>query len=222
MFRLALILLFLPTLAAADWSPRPTMFNYDATFARCIQDPSLPDLAASCSDAIATDYSLKRAVARAVYLCADSQLLTCTIPFEDEGLPAIAVRIAIDSGCENSDVSSTGNWDKFDDNHCVTVASDIMIDEGVVPLDTDISCRNDLDDCGFIAFLNVGFWIDLILPIADDDPVVLDLHRRNITECMVDKFTPISELYSRWAVDCVSERHAALWVDITLNSEQDN
>jgi hypothetical protein len=221
MYRLFAVLAMWPTIAAADWSPRPTMFTYEATFDLCTADPTAPDLAANCADALTAAYVLKRAVAWATYACGSAPLATCTAPFEDEGLPAIAMQIAIDIGCEATDVSLSSDWDRFEVDHCVKIASDIMQDEGIVPLFGDISCRDDLDECGSLAFVHVSLWIDRLRLDAPDEETLETIFLSNLAECEVEKFVPLSQSFSRQAVICMANRSASAWADLAQQNQQD-
>lgn len=221
MFRFALILLLLPTLAAADWSPRPSMFSYDATFENCLSNPDDKNLAAACEQEIAGAYVLKRAVAWAAFNCFPESLSTCALPFEDEGLPAIAAQIAVDAGCDATNVLDLPEDEPLPADHCITIVSDIMVDEGVVPLNTSISCGIHWIECGELTQLNTAFWVDQVDLLAPADPVVTDLQARNFNECQVE-----TNEIGGWATDmnaleCLAERSALLWVDLA-QTEQDN
>lgn len=222
MFRIITLFALFPTMAAADWAPHPTMFNYDASFANCTADLDAPDIFTLCADEITTAYVLKRAVANAAYACADRPLATCTAPFEDEGLPAIALQIALDAQCEVGDVASAVEFTEFGPDNCITIASDIMLDEGVVPVDTDISCRNLGDECDYLSFIQVSFWTNLLIPLGREDPTISDLNGRNIIDCGIQKFTPVFAAFSREAIDCFSTRSATLWADISQQTDQEN
>ncbi|SMX44372.1 hypothetical protein [Octadecabacter ascidiaceicola] len=222
MFRLAFILLFLPTFAAADWSPRPSMFSYDATFENCKANPDAENLAASCEGAIANAYVLKRAVAWAAYKCFPESFATCAAPFEEEGLPAIAAWIAVDAGCDATNVLDLPEDEPLPADHCISIASDIMIDEGVVPLNTDISCGIDWIECGDITHINASFWAEQVDEITQDDPEFAnDLQSRNREDCAGE-----AREIGSWAIImdgliCEAERSAALWSDLAVQSAQD-
>lgn len=222
MFRLLALLALFPSVAAADWSPRPLMFTYNATLDACLAEPDRPNLAQSCADALAAAYALKRAVAWAAFKCLPENLATCAGPFEEEGLPAVAVQIATDVGCDSTDVSQLPDSDPLPPNHCISVASDIMIDEGVVPLVTDIACGVQWIECGELAQINAAFWVDQVDLAAPADATINDLQIRNIADC-----DATARDTGGWATDldaltCLADRSAALWADITLQNEKDN
>lgn len=212
MFRLILPLALMPTIAAADWSPRPLMFSYDATLDVCLTGPA-DDLAGACADALTAAYTLKRAVAWATVKCHPEDLSTCAIPFEDEGLPHVAVRIAVDVACDATDVLQLDEG-PIPQDHCISIASDIMIDEGVVPLFTDIGCGIDWIECGDLANIHAAFWVDQVDLAAPADPVINDLQVRNANECGAQ-----AAVNGGWATDlnaleCLAARSAALWADL--------
>lgn len=218
MIRLILTLIIVPTFAAADWAPRPSMFTYGATLDQCTAQPDTPDLARFCEDALNAAYALKRAVARATFKCHPESLSTCAAPFENEGLPAIAARIAVDVGCDATDVRALSEDAPIPSNHCISVTSDIMIDEGVVPLFTEMSCGIECDE---IAQINATFWVDQVDLVAPDDAVVTDLQMRNIADCGGGTANTGTWAEDRAALDCVADRAAALWADLVPQTEQD-
>ncbi|KAG1647726.1 hypothetical protein GQR58_030378 [Nymphon striatum] len=192
MFRFALILLLLPTIAAADWSPRPSMFHYDATFANCTAVPDDNDLARTCDRAIANAYVLKRAVALATQKCFPESIATCALPFEDEGLPAIAAQIAVDAGCDATNVLDLPEDEPLPADHCISIASDIMIDEGVMDA------------------------------AAQDDPAfAADLQSRNREDCAEEAREIGSWAVIMDAMICEADRSAALWADLAVQNQQD-
>ena len=219
-----MILALFPTYAAAEWSPRPAMFSYDATFNTCTADPTAPDLAQTCADALAAAYALKRSVARAFFACHPQSLSTCAAPFEDEGLPAIAARIAVDAGCDAMDVTRLDQWATFSPDHCITVISDIMIDEGVVPIDTNIACRTERSECGALAGLNLTFWVQAVIMAAKGDALIADIQARNFTDCNMraQDTTPQRRAFDVQSMGCAANRSAALWADLTQQNIQDN
>ena len=218
MLRPIFLLALIPTSAAADWSPRPLMFTYEATFDLCLNTPT-PEPARACAEALRTAYVLKRAVAWAAFKCHPEDLSTCAIPFEDEGLPHIAMRIAVDVACDATDVLLLGD-DPIPPNHCISVASDIMIDEGVVPLFTEISCGIDWIECGDLANINAAFWVDQVDLAAPDDPVISDLQARNVNECTARASETGGWGNDLTALDCLAQRSAALWADLSSSSEE--
>lgn len=221
MLRLCAALVLLPAAAAADWAPRPAMFSYDATFAQCLIDPTAPDLAADCATRLADAYVLKRAVAWGAFHCADQDLMTCATPFEDQGLPHIAVQIAVGVGCNGSDIASSDPKLRLDPEHCVSIAADIMIDEGVVPLSTQITCidGNRLE-CDDLAAFHTQYWEDEILAMTGQDPLILDLLDRSALDCAQSVAgDTLNSLYHA-GLTCVSDRYAAIWADLK-HAQQD-
>lgn len=211
----------MPAIAAADWAPRPAIFTYDATFAICTSDPTAPDLALRCADELTAAYVLKRAVAQAAYACGNTALADCPAPFEDEGLPAIAVRIAVDVGCDANDVSTLTNG-TIPRDHCIAVASDIMLDEGVVPIDTNISCGNEWSECDDLAVIHTQLWEDAVFGMMGDDPLILDLLDRTAQECAAEtQGTTFSASYTD-GLGCIAGGTASIWADIAQQTGQDN
>ncbi len=221
MFRILALLALLPTTAAADWSPRPMMFTFGATFDNCTSNPDDAD-AATCEDALAAAYVLKRAVAWATFECDAESLTTCAAPFEDEGLPAIAARIAVDAGCDQIDVLSLPEGAPLPDNHCITVASDIMIDEGVVPLDTSIGCGIHWIECGELAQIHAAFWRDKVLAAAPENNGLTQVRLETLkAECR-----DTAEQTGGWGVDltaleCEALGAAQIWADLAQQAQQD-
>ena len=223
MFRLALILLLLPTFAAADWSPRPTMFSYDATFANCMANPSAENLASTCDRAITSAYVLKRAVTWAAVNCFPEGFATCAAPFEDEGLPAIAAQIAVGAGCDATNVLNLPEDKPLPADHCITITSDIMIDEGVVPLNTEIMCGIHWIECGDISLINATFWAEQVDAASQDDPAFsADLQSRNREDCAQEAREIGSWAVVMDAMICEADRSAALWADLAFQNQQDN
>ncbi|WP_375279887.1 hypothetical protein [Pseudooctadecabacter sp.] len=202
---LTAILALMPLTLTAGDDLHPRLFNYDATLATCISDPNAPDLAQSCADALTSAYILRRAIARAAALCTDLPLQDCPAPFEDEGLPAIAVRIATDVGCDATPVADLDGTPLSPD-HCISIAADIMFDEGVVPLDTGLACIRG-HDCADIAALNAAFWTQTVTALASDDPTIRDLQTRNATACAAEA-TPTA------TQTCIATRSTDLWADM--------
>jgi hypothetical protein len=198
------------------------MFHYDATFANCTATPDETDLAQNCDRAIANAYVLKRAVAWAAQKCFPESIATCALPFEDEGLPAIAAQIAVDSGCDATNVLDLPEDEPLPADHCITIASDIMIDEGVVPLNTDISCGIHWIECGDISLINATFWAEQVDAAAQDDPAfAADLQSRNREDCAEEAREIGSWAVVMDAMICEADRSAALWADLTDQNQQD-
>ena len=202
---LTALLALMPLTAMAQTDIHPRLFNYDATLATCISDPSAPDLAQSCAAALTTAFILRRAIARAAAQCTDLPLQDCPGPFEDEGLPAIAVRIATDVGCDATPVADLEALPVSPD-HCISIAADIMFDEGVVPLDTELACIRG-QDCADIAALNAAFWTTTVGTLGGDDPIIRDLQSRNATTCRAEATDTATQT-------CIAQRAADLWVDL--------
>ncbi|MGJ8611781.1 MAG: hypothetical protein ACSHWY_11835 [Octadecabacter sp.] len=222
MFRWIAPFALIPTLAAADWSPRPLMFTYAATFDQCLANPSAPDLAATCYDLLGAAYVLKRAVAHAAVACGEEPFSTCMAPFEEEGLPATAARIAHDIGCESNDLTQLPDGIPVPTEHCVSLTADIMNDEGVVPLYTSIGCGIDWIECGELAQLNAAFWIDQVDLVAPADAVVNDLQMRNSDDCAAQARAGGGWATSLNAQICEANRAAALWADIVQHQDLEN
>jgi hypothetical protein len=221
MYRLLAVLALWPTLAAADWSPRPTMFSYDATFDLCTADPTAPDLAARCSEILAAAYVLKRAVARAATKCLPESLSTCTGPFADEGLPAIAAQIAVDVGCDATDLRTLPEDEPLPANHCITIASDIMIDEGVVPLDSDLACGPFQAECFEFTELHMLLWAWEAGMTTSDGIRTSDFMIALIETCTED-FIDVERLTGRpLSYNCFADGAARHWADLAQQNQQD-
>lgn len=220
MFRLFAPLALLPGLAHADITPRPLMFTFDATLATCLADQNSDDLAGDCAQAITAAYALKRAVAWGVLNCTGQDLRDCAAPFENEGLPHIAVRIAADVGCETTDITQLATLTPLPQNHCITVASDIMIDEGVVPLVNEIACGLDRTECSELAQIHAAFWVDQVDILAPGDATINDLQMRNAAECQAVSVTTGGWASDLAALDCLAEKSAALWADLVQTTGQ--
>lgn len=213
---LSVILTLLPTFAAAEWQPSPSLFNYAATKAICTANPDDPNLTQACSDQLVAAFMLKRAVARAAHACYPTDLSACPLPFEEEGLPAIAAEIAIGVGCETSDLAAHPPRMQLAADHCVTVISDILIDEGVVPLDAAMNCNTSPATCEDLSGLHAALWRSAVLDAAPNDPLIADLLVQNLTDC------DASAASKTEAARCLTTRNASLWADLALQTEQDN
>ncbi len=203
---LTALLALMPLTATAGDTLDPRLFNYDATLATCLTDPTAPDLAQSCAETLTSAYILRRAIARAAARCTDLPLQDCPAPFEEQGLPAIAVRIATDVGCDATPVADLAATPLSPD-HCISIAADIMFDEGVVPLDTGLACVRGRD-CADIAALNAAFWTDAVDALADGDPTIRDLQARNTASCRTNRASDTT------AQTCIANRAAVLWADL--------
>ncbi len=216
MIRIALVLCVLwPLSAAAEWAPRPSMFSYEATFALCTSDPAAPPQTEDCADLLAAAYALKRAVLKAAYDCADLPLSECPAPLEDQGLPAIAARIASDIGCDPTSVTALPEDEPLPLDHCANVTADIMIDEGVVPVLTDIECTEPAAECRELAMIHATLWIDAADVVAEGDPTIDDLQARNVNDCLAS-VTTTGVQAELDAMSCMASRAAALWSDLAL------
>ena len=207
---LALMPVTLPCAALAEWAPRPSLFDFAATLDVCAALPERANLAAACAEKLAASFALKSAVARAAFICRPQNLASCAAPFEDEGLPAIAMRIATDMGCDATDVLALDPDAPLARDHCITIAADIMIDEGVVPLYTDIACGPRGTDCDPLADINAAFWVAQVARAAPDDPAILDLQQRNAADCGATG----DGRDGHDALMCLADRSASLWADI--------
>jgi len=212
-------LALMPLNADAGSDIHPLLFSYHATLATCLTDPAAPDLAGRCAEALKAAYILRRATARAAAACTGVALQDCPGPFEEEGLPAISVRIATDVGCDATPIANLPDL-PVDGDHCISIASDIMFDEGVIPLDTTLACTRGTD-CIDIARLNAAFWAEQIIT---DDPTLKDLHARNAADCGVtrtaqaDQSAPLTST-TEAAFTCYAERSAALWADVQTQDD---
>ena len=211
---LTLPCVILPTPGAADWAPRPHLFSYDATFAQCTRLPVAGDPARDCADRLAAAYALKRAVARAAQACDDTPLPDCPAPLEQEGLPAIAARIAGDIGCQATPLAQVAADTALPQDHCVSVAADIMVDEGVVPVDTAIPCGPGATECQALAAIHAALWADAVRQSAGDDPTIADLQARNAADCLAQADAAPAEDADLAAQRCLARRSAALWIDL--------
>ena len=212
MLRCLTLLMCMPTLAAAEWSPDfGRSFSYDATFDRCILDPEAIDLA-QCQSFLAGTFDLNRAVADAVLACGDTPLRECPLPFEDAGLPAIAVRIAVDSLCDATDPRTFEAFTPLPEDHCVTMISDILGDEGVVPLLDTPTCTIDSLECTDIIEIHAKYWFQSVLALADTPNTKLRIDD-GWNACMeVDPTDPAVTI-------CHTQRLADIWSDLSQNMQ---
>lgn len=220
MYRLIALLFFLPAAAAADWSPQATLFTYDTAFEECRTDPDAPDLAARCDTLMRGTFVLKRAVFAATQACLGQDLATCAAPFEDEGLPAIAATIAAGTGCENTDLTGWHEFVPFPQTHCAPLIADILIDEGVVPLWTQVECDREGSACVALAQQQQVMWSGAILELENgplNDRLISDLIRKTFDACRADVTADQTAALNAMAM-CESDGMARLWADLV--SEQ--
>lgn len=219
----ALFLVLIPTQGLADWRPSPVIFSYAAAFDQCRLDPDAPDLVVRCDATLADAYALKRAVARAALVCAEIPLKDCPLPFEDEGLPAIAVRIAVDAGCNQSLVAALPADTPLPADHCISMAADIMGDEGVVPLDNTLDCTGEENDCLALARVQTRLWTRAVVELENgplNDPMIDDLAGRVPDNCAAEQTNGEDDAEGLAFFHCVSEGYAALWRDLTNEDER--
>jgi len=213
MIRLSLLLILLPFSVAADWSPRPSMFDYGAAFDLCTLDAGEDDLAQTCTEILKDAYVLKRAVAQAAHACGATPLPECPIPFEETGLPAIASRIATDMGCDPTPIVTLPRDLPLSITHCVSMTADILFDEGVVPLNTEIDCQLDATECLDLATIHATLWTEKVDLVADADPTINDLQARNANDCLAQMTTGDVD-GDLSALTCIANRAASLWGDL--------
>ena len=223
MHKLLSILALLPTPLFAQSVPNPTVFTYDTAFARCTENPNTADLFKNCSAIIADAYVLNRAVALAFQMCAPAGLRDCTLPFEDAGLPAFGIQIAVDVGCDATEFALFSEFDPLPAEHCIAFASDILADEGAVPLDTHIACATINDECNKLAFVQYQLWNQALLDLENGprhDPTIRDLIGRQTRACGADPETATdkAQLTGEFA-NCMSDGIAQLWRDLVLEGQ---
>lgn len=214
MFRCVLLLCALPAAAMAEWSPTPYAFSYDAAFARCTADPARIGVT-ECRDFLNGAYVLNRAVVNAVTACDTATLSACPVAFEDQGLPAIAARIAEDAACEAKPTDQLPALTPLPNDHCITMISDILRDEGVVPFDTDITCTGPQAECVALQEVHSLLWIDAITALSDSDLTKMRLETSFLT-CYGTRS-------SRDTVgDCYLAALADIWADLAQATAGDN
>jgi hypothetical protein len=224
MFRLISLLALMPNLALAELTLRPAMFSYDATFDTCLIDPETVS-ARDCADRLHDAYVLNRAVVWAMQDCDDTPLSICAAPFEDQGLTAISARIADGVGCDRSGLAALESGAPLTPEHCISIISDILRDEGVVPFIQETSCHaldRGVSDCADLILLHTQMWEDAVLDLAPNDPLIVDLLGR-IAQACADDITGETSLdpYLSGA-NCVSDNSSLLWADLAIQNEQDN
>jgi len=217
MRKLLMILAVLPTAAAAQWAPSPALFSYEASFASCTEDLSADSFVAECTAQMTSAYILKRAVAQGFQQCLGTPLRDCAIPFEDAGLPAFGVQIAADIGCETTDLRTLAQDTPMSPDHCVTIASDILSDEGALPLDTAFNCDIDIQACIELALVQRQLWntaLDGLENGPQHDPTIRDLLGRVQTDCQTTP-TNVPPLEPQFS-NCVSDGASQIWRDLVL------
>lgn len=208
MFRILILLTLIPTYAAADWSPLPRAFTYDATFAGCTVDPTRVDVE-ECAARLRAAFDLNSAVAHAVESCGNTPLAECPEAFEDQGLPAIAARIASDTGCSGVQTTSFARFTPLPTDHCITMISDILRDEGVVPLREGRPCTSRNLDCTDLRDIHAAFWYGAVLSLSDTPLTMLRLD---------DGWTTCSDAHPAEAevMRCHIANMADIWTELTL------
>ncbi len=223
MYKLLFIFALLPTSIAAQTVPHPAVFSYDAAFAQCTQDPEAADLVASCREILADAYVLKRAVAHAFEICIPTKLRDCALPFEDAGLPAFGIQIAADVGCDTTDFTLFSEFDPLPAEHCITFTSDILADEGAVPLDNMLNCSAFLNECRELAFLQYRLWNQALLDLQEGNvhgPTIRDLLARQSNSCEKTHANPLdSDHLTAEFADCMSDGTAQIWRDLSLERQ---
>ncbi|MDA9207382.1 hypothetical protein N9O61_00715 [Octadecabacter sp.] len=223
MYKLLFIWALLPTTIAAQAAPNPAVFTYDAAFGQCTQNPDATDLVSTCREILADAYILKRAVAQAFEMCTPTKLRDCALPFEDAGLPAFGIQIAADVGCDTTDFTLFSEFDPLTPEHCITFTSDILADEGAVPLDTTLDCFAIINECRELAFLQYRLWNQALINIQDGHvhgPTIRDLLARQSTGCEKTHSDPLdSERLPAAFADCMSDGIAQIWRDLSLESQ---
>lgn len=125
------------------------------------------------------------------------------------------MKIAIEAGCDNHDPASLPEGLPLHDNHCISLSSDIMIDEGVVPLDTIITCDQTGDECIGLIRLQSWIWRRAIADLSSSDLTIIRA-RTVLDDCLRDSPDTLA-MY-----DCRVECFAEIWVDLTLQTEKEN
>lgn len=161
-------------------------------------------------------FALKRAVAWGAYKCHPEDLATCAAPFEDEGLPAVAVQIAVDTGCDSTDLAALARDTPLSRDHCVTIASEIMIDEGVVPVFSDVICSAGDDTCTTLSAIHLDLWSDAIAALSSSD--LTEIRKTDAANTCRDRYL------DAWGpLDCAASRFAEIWADLAQQEqEQEN
>lgn len=223
MRNLLLILALLPAAAAAQSVPNPAVFSYDTAFARCTDNPNAPDLFETCDAILSGAYVLNRAVALSFEQCSPTQLRDCALPFEDAGLPAFGIQIAADIGCDTTAFALFSEFDPLPAEHCITFTSDILADEGAVPLDTFVACSRINDECDQLAFVHYQLWNQALLALANGprhDPTIRDLLGRQLMVCGGDPTTATdADLLTDVFANCMSNGISQIWRDLVLENQ---
>jgi len=168
-------------------------------------------------------FVLKRAVVAATQACLGENLNTCALPFEDQGLTAIAARIAAGTGCENTDLADWQEFIPFPENHCAPLIADILADEGVVPLNTDVPCDSDGSACVALAQQQRVLWAKAVIELENgplQDPTVHETIRAINRDCRqydISNQTDNIRVGFEKAALCEADGMARLWQDLTAN-----
>jgi hypothetical protein len=214
MFRILFILALIPNLAAAELSLRPSIFSYQATFDQCTINPALVS-SVDCADSLHGAYVLHRAVVWAMLDCADVTLADCAAPFEGNGLPAVAARIAAQAGCDRSSLAALEAGDPLVPDHCITVITDILRDEGVVPFIQEITCAGPATDCHDLARIHEVLWLRTISTLSESD--LTRVRTQTVFDtCKADGLGTLA------FYDCGTNRYATIWADLAQQIEQEN
>jgi len=184
-----------PTIAKAEWAPSPTQFSFETAFVSCTANPTVDE-------------------------CGTESLATCALPFEDRGLPAFGAQIAESAGCDHTALEDLPTDTLMSPDHCVSIASDILSDEGAVPLETGIECSHSNSECVILAGVQHQHWQLALVQLDNgpsNDPTSRDLLGRIIAECAETSDASNIEnaaLRDKMSIDCASTGMAQLWRDL--------
>lgn len=218
MIRMRYIFLYLvfmaPGVVRAEWTPSPFMFDLQASFDQCLQEKIDPNDLSSCGDRLANAFLLHRAVIRAVSACGPAQLGSCPIPFEEEGLPAIAAEIALTMGCEASVPSEMPPNRPLPPEDCARVIGDILIDEGVVPLDADWSCASEPETCLDIMEIHARYWQLAAFDASEGSRLIGRILEQSGAACAAEKQDEVA------ISTCIAQEAAEIWIDLQNQDAQ--
>lgn len=213
MIRLIFLAVLLPSIATAEWTPLPGSLSYDASFERCKIDARNVDVA-QCDEVLRKAFDLNRAVVAAVQACETGALATCPQAFEDQGLPAIAARIAAGAACDNRNVAEFARLTPLPDDHCITMISDILRDEGVVPFKMQTTCDLINLDCADLIYIQRVLWVQEIETLSDSPLTRLRLDEA--WDACLDEHGDTDDLHT-----CHLGALADIWSDLA-QTEQEN